>query len=394
MLTAGIASGDKSGSAQLLAGLQQTGMVTSVKEWAIPAEQLPDADEAVPDIVLLDLGREAEPYFAFGAHLRRIQPMVRLVACSAGPAPNQQLLLEAMRSGVQDFVSKPVSPEALREILIRLQLDVQPLGRHGGEKLIVVMGSKGGVGATTVAVNLGVDLCAVAHKRTVLLDLARPLGNAHLFLNLRPRFGIRDAFENLDRLDTHLLGGLLTHHQSKLELLAGTLHPEGWRNISVTPILRVVNVAQAGFDLAVLDMGPQFSPEWNAVLQTARMILVVAEANVPSLWNLERRIQALAASGIEPERIRIIVNRWHKGDEQTLKSIEDEIKLPVFACLPNDFDGASTSTNHGTPLNGSHSSALGARYRELASRLVGIETATPPAKRTSLGGIFAFGGKR
>jgi len=61
MLTAGIASGDKSGSAQLLAGLQQTGMVDSVKEWAIPAEQLPDAGEAVPDIVLLDLGREAEP---------------------------------------------------------------------------------------------------------------------------------------------------------------------------------------------------------------------------------------------------------------------------------------------------------------------------------------------
>jgi pilus assembly protein CpaE len=393
MLTAGIASGDKSGSAQLLAGLQQTGMVSSVKEWAIPTEQLPDPSEAVPDIVLLDLGREAEPYFAFGAHLRRIQPTVRLVACSAGPAPNQQLLLEAMRSGVQDFVSKPVSPEALREILIRLQLDGQPLERRGGEKLIVVMGSKGGVGATTVAVNLGVDLCAVAHKRTVLLDLARPLGNAHLLLDLKPRFGIRDAFENLDRLDTHLLGGLLTHHHSKLELLAGTLHPDGWRNIPVAPILRVVNVAQAGFDLAVLDMGPQFSAEWNAVLQTARTILVVAEANVPSLWNLERRIQALTAFGIDPERIRIILNRWHKGEEETLRSIEKDINLPVFACLPNDFDGASTATNYGTPLNGSHSSPLGARYRELASRLVGVEAATPP-KRGSLGGIFAFGGKR
>ncbi|MGB6430156.1 MAG: hypothetical protein WBF06_06190 [Candidatus Acidiferrales bacterium] len=393
MLTAGIASGDKSGSAQLLAGLQQTGMVSSVKEWAIPAEQLPDAGEAVPDIVLLDLGREPEPYFAFGAHLRRIQPTTRLVACSAGPAPNQQLLLEAMRSGVQDFVSKPVSAEALREILIRLQLDGQPLDRRGGEKLIVVMGSKGGVGATTVAVNLGVDLCAVAQKHTVLLDLARPLGNAHLLLDLKPRFGIRDAFENLDRLDTHLLGGLLTHHQSKLELLAGVLHPEDWHSIPVASVLRVVNVAQAGFDLAVLDMGPQFSPAWNVVLQSARTILIVVEANVPSLWNLERRIQALAASGIEPERIRIILNRWHKGDEETLKSVENEIKLPVFACLPNDFDGASTATNHGTPLNGSHSSVLGARYRELASRLVGLESAAAP-KRNTLGGIFAFGAKR
>jgi pilus assembly protein CpaE len=393
MLTAGIASGDKSGSAQLLAGLQQTGMVSSVKEWAIATEQLPDAGEAVPDIVLLDLGREPEPYFAFGAHLRRIQPAVRLIACSAGPAPNPQLLLEAMRSGVQDFISKPISSDALREILSRLESDGQPLERRGGEKLIVVMGSKGGVGATTVAVNLGVDLCAVARKRTVLLDLARPLGNAHLFLDVKPRFGIRDAFENLDRLDTHLLGGLLTRHESKLELLAGAFHPEAWHNIHVTPVLRVVNVAQADFDLVVLDMGAQFSPEWNRVLQSARTILVVVEANVPSLWNLERRVQALTAFGIGPERIRVILNRSHRGDEETVKSIEKEISLPVFACLPNDFAEASTATNHGTPLNGSHSSALGARYRELAARLAGVEAAAIP-RRGSLGGIFAFGARR
>jgi pilus assembly protein CpaE len=393
MLTAGIASGDKSGSAQLLAGLQQTGMVDTVKEWAIPAEQLPDAGEAVPDIVLLDLGREAEAYFIFGAHLRRIQPAVRLIACSAGPAPNQQLLLEAMRSGVQDFISKPVSPETLREILTRLQLDGQPVARRFGEKLIVVMGSKGGAGTTTVAVNLSVYLCTLAHKRTVLLDLARPLGNAHLLLDLKPRFGIRDAFENLERLDTYLLGGFLTHHESKLELLAGTTHPEGWQNISVAPVQRVVNVAQAGFDMAVVDMGPQFSSEWIGVLQSARMILVVAESNVPSLWNLERRMHALAAFGIETERIRVILNRWHKGDEDAMKAIENEIKLPVLACLPNDFQHASTATNLGTPLNGSATSALSARYRELAARLAGLEAESAP-KRGGLSSMFTFGARR
>jgi pilus assembly protein CpaE len=393
MLTAGIASGDKSGSAQLLAGLQQTGLVSSVKEWAIPVERLPEPGEAVPDVVLLDLGREPELYFAFGAHLRRIQPATRLVACSAGPAPNQQLLLEAMRSGVQEFISKPVSSDALREILARLESDVQPLERRGGEKLIVVMGSKGGVGATTVAVNLSVDLCAVAQKRTVLLDLARPLGNAHLLLDVKPRFGIRDAFENLDRLDTHLLGGLLTHHESRLELLAGALHPEAWQSIPIAPILRVVNVAQSGFDLVVVDMGSQFSPEWNRVIRAAQTILIIAEANVPSLWNLERRILALAAFGIDLERIRVILNRSHKGDDETINSIERNIKLPVFACLPNDFGEASTATNYGTPLNGSRSSVLGTRYRELAARLTGLERSAVP-KRSTLSGIFAFGAKR
>ena len=88
-------------------------------------------------------------------------------------------------------------------------------------KLIVVMGSKGGVGTTTVTVNLGVQLATFAHKRVVILDFARPLGNVHLLLDLHPRFGVRDAVENLNRLDSHFFSGLLTQHKTKLEILGG-----------------------------------------------------------------------------------------------------------------------------------------------------------------------------
>src|SRR5271169_4585689 len=106
MLTTAIASADPEGAAQLLACLQQTGLVTSVKQWTIPTAKLPDASEGVPDVVFLDLGREPEPFFVFGAHLRRLRPAIRLIACSAA-APSQQTLLDAMRCGVQDFLNKP-----------------------------------------------------------------------------------------------------------------------------------------------------------------------------------------------------------------------------------------------------------------------------------------------
>ena len=78
------------------------------------------------------------------------------------------------------------------------------------------------------------------------------------------------------------------------------------------------------------DVGTQFGSDWTPMLQTARMILMVAEANVPSLWTLERRLSALDGLGIEPERIRVVINRWHKGDEEALKSIEKNIKRPDF----------------------------------------------------------------
>src|SRR5579862_811321 len=203
MLTAGIASSDANSSGQLLAALQQTGLVGSVRQWTVPMDQLPDISETVPDIVFLDLGRDYEAFFVLAAHLRRMRPAVRLIACSTTTPPNHQLLLDAMRSGVQDFLAKPVSPEAVRQILLRFHLEGQATEQRPVEKLIVVMGSKGGVGATTVAVNLGVQIATTARKKAVLLDFSAPLGNAHLLLDLHPKFGIRDAVDNLSRLDTH-----------------------------------------------------------------------------------------------------------------------------------------------------------------------------------------------
>ena len=83
MLTAAIASGDASSAAQLLACLEQTGFVKSVKQWSISGDKAPESADMLPDVVFLDLPRDPEPCFAFGANLRRISSAVKLVACSA-----------------------------------------------------------------------------------------------------------------------------------------------------------------------------------------------------------------------------------------------------------------------------------------------------------------------
>jgi pilus assembly protein CpaE len=393
MLTVGIASGDTASAAQLMASLQQTGCVKSIKQWTIPAEKITDAAESLPDVVFLDLSRDPEGYFGFGAQLRRIRPSVGLIACSSSPAPSHQLMLEAMRSGVQDFLPKPVNADALKEILSRFMQESETKDRSTLEKLIIVMGSKGGVGTTTVAVNLGVQLSTYTHKRVVLLDFARPLGNVHLLLDLHTKFGVRDAVENLDRLDSHFFSGLLTRHKTKLEILGGAMQPEEWQSIAVPPLERVVNVAQSSFDMVLVDIGSQFSSEWCQVLRMARMILLVAEANVPALWTLERRLLALKGLGIDPDRSRIIINRWHKGDDEALKSIQKDISRPVFACLPNDFRKANEAANLGAPIQQNHNNVLSNRYRQIACQLAGTD-GNVIAKKGSLGGLFSFSGKR
>ena len=393
MLKAAIASSDLTSSAQLLAGLEQTGLVSSVLQWNIPSDHVPESPDEMPEIVFLDLAREPEPFFAFATQLRRLRPTVKLIACSAAVPPQPNLLLEAMRSGVQDFLGKPVQAESLKDLLLRISQDVNAKEFPSQDKLIVVMGSKGGVGATTVAVNLGVQLASFAHRRTVLLDFARPLGNVHLLLDLHPKFSIRDAVDNLDRLDSHFLAGLLTKHKTKLEILGGTTQPEEWQNVNVSVLDRVINVAQNAFDVVLMDMGSQFSTDWSTILRMARMILVVAEANVPSLWTLERRLLALKGFGIPQERARIIINRWHKGDDEVLKSIQKDINRPIFASLPNDFRKASQAVNLGTPIQENHNNTLSTRYRQIAGQLVGIDTAVTE-KRSPLSGLFSFPAKK
>jgi pilus assembly protein CpaE len=393
MLTVAIASGDPASSAQLLASLQQTGLVKSVKQWAVPADKLPDSVDSLPEVVFLDLARDPEPYFQLGAQIHRAKPAVKLVACSAAVPPNHQLLLEAMRVGVQDFLAKPVDPTSLKEILSRFTEDIDARDRSSLDRLIVVMGAKGGVGATTVAVNIGVQLSTFARKRVALLDFANPLGNVHLLLDLHPKFTVRDAVDNMDRLDSHFFAGLLTRHKTKLEVLGGVTQPEEWQSINIPSLERVVNVAQNTFDMVLLDMGSQFSSEWTAILRMARMILIVAEANVPALWTLERRLLALKGFGIDPERARVIINRWHKGDEEVLKGIQKDINRPVFASLPNDFRMANAAINLGTPLQENHNNILSSRYRQIAAQLAGLDV-VPITKKGSLGGFFSFPSKR
>ncbi len=393
MLTVAIVSSDSSSASQLLATLQQTGMVKSVKQWSIPTEKIPDSSEIIPDVVFLDLGRDPEPFFSFGAQVRRARPATKLVVCSSASPPNHQLLLEAMRCGVQDFLPKPVDADSVKEMLTRFAQDLDIKDTSALDRLIIIMGAKGGVGATTVAVNLGVQLSTYAHKHVALLDFARPLGNVHLLLDMHPKFSVRDAVDNMDRLDSHFFAGLMTRHKTKLEVLGGATQPEEWQSIAVPPLERVVNVAQNNFDIVLVDMGSQFSSEWSSMLRAARMILIVAEANVPALWTLERRLLALKGFGVDPDRARVIINRWHKGDEDVLKGIQKDIHRPVFACLPNDFRMANASINLGTPLQENHNNGLSSRYRQIAAQLAGMEVVAP-GKKNSLGGLFSFPSKR
>ena len=167
-------------------------------------------------------------------------------------------------------------------------------------------------------------------------------------MDLETRFSFRAAVESLDRLDGyHLFSGLLASHESGVQVLAGASHADEWDRIAVPALARVINVAQSSFDYVVADIGPDVSSDWAQVLRLARQIILVTETNVSCLWSLERHITLLRALGIDSARIRLVVNRWHRGDEEALQAFEKRVKLPIFERLPNDFERVSRAVNMG-----------------------------------------------
>jgi pilus assembly protein CpaE len=383
MLVVAVVSKDLKSSNDLQACLRQTSLVDTVQQWTPSPELYPASGEPVPDVMLVDFSGDTQPYLEFASHVRRLFPAIHIIGCSnVGPSP--ELLLTAMRAGIRDFLSKPVELAVLKDALVRLGPGdsakyTRPLG-----KLIAVVGTKGGVGTSTVAVNLAVQVSRM-EKKVILLDFGRPLGDDCLLLDLHPRFCVRDAAENLDRLDAHFFARLVTHHKCGLDVLAGTSHPDEWQHLTVSALARVVTAAQSQYDFVIIDFGSFYSSEWKPVLGGAE-VLLVAEANVSGLSKLERHVTALSSLGVQSFQIRIVINRWHRRDDEAIKTVEKKLGHPIFARLPNDYRQVSEASSLGMPLLKNHGDPLGTRLRELACEVADV---MPPAEMAN-GGFARF----
>ncbi|MGH9716087.1 MAG: AAA family ATPase [Candidatus Acidiferrales bacterium] len=242
------------------------------------------------------------------------------------------------------------------------------------ENITIVTGSKGGVGTTTVALNLGVQAANQSRKRIGLLDLARPFGQISMMLNLEPRFTILDALERIDRLDEAGLASLAMRHKAGVEVLAGPLHApmkqDQRQSVTLDALARLVEISGRAFDRVIVDMGVVNAAEWAPVLRAASTILLVAEPSELALGMIDRHIAAAGPAGVECARIHVVINRWRQHDGEALASFEKAHSRPVLTRLPNDYRQVTEAVALGTPLVGSTNNALLARYRELAGWLL------------------------
>ena len=146
-------------------------------------------------------------------------------------------------------------------------------------------------------------------------------------------------------------------------------------------------MAQQSFDFVVMDLGAFYSAEWERILQAAE-VLLVSEADLPGLAKLDKHLRALSNLRVASNQVRLVINRWHRSDEEALAQIETSMRMPVFARLPNSFKQVTEATVRGVPV-AKDGDPLTEGFAKIAGKLAGTEN-TNGRKKSLLGQFFSL----
>ena len=298
-----------------------------------------------PQLVIINVDPGAMDNLRQVAPLIRQFPEVSFFLMSQVLDPN--LLMEAMHSGVKEFIALPINEGKFKAALDRLS---SAHGMTHKGQIINVVPTIGGVGSTTIACNLAA-LLAQKHK-TVLVDLDLVRGGVASNFDVRPRFTMADVVQSGENIDRQVLDNALTiHTKSNLSILARPELPEDTQRITQSGFSRLLGVLTRMFDYVVVDSLMSIDPVYATAINAATMNLIVMQLNVPAAKNAERFVGALRRSGVEASKIKILVNRYvKKGWDIEPAEVEKSLGLKLAWMVPNDFKNAIAAINYGEPV--------------------------------------------
>jgi pilus assembly protein CpaE len=304
-----------------------------------------------PDVALVALDSNPDKALELIRDLAKSAPNCAVLAASSSTDGNQ--ILRTMRSGAKEFLTQPIKLEDLVAALQRLSRSgaAGAGGPSRGCMVIAVTGATGGVGSTSLAVNLSCALAGNPTNSVVLLDLDLCLGDADVFLDTIPEYTLSDVAQNVARLDLTLLKRSLTKHETGLYLLPRPVQLEDARHISVEELGRVLGLLKAAFTHVVIDTSKSFSPLDMLALHEADEVLLVTQLDLPCLRNVVRLMMSFKETGKFENRVKIVVNRVGIDTGQiSMRKAKETIGRDIFWQIPNDYKVMVEVRNNGVPL--------------------------------------------
>lgn len=323
-------------------------------ELASEVKDIAEGSEAVrntnPDILILELPKDSKKALEWTQKIRLEFPDMHIFVTSKRKHP--ELIISAMRAGAQEFLSRPIDSRELREAIKKVLKIKEQIRSHTPEsgRIISVFSKKGGVGVTTIAVNLGVAFSQLSKNKAALIDLDLQLGDISSFLNLSPEYNILDVCNPNNQVDGVKLQSCLTRHKSGIFVLAEPKNPMESENISSSQINQILGYLQSMFSYVVIDMPHVFDSKTIEAFSLSDHIIVVTVPNIPALRATKKTLITLRDLGYGSDKVKVVVNRESKKDRINADEISKTIHHQVTWEIPNNYKAAIEALDAGVPL--------------------------------------------
>ncbi|WP_020470322.1 AAA family ATPase [Zavarzinella formosa] len=348
--------------------------------------------QSTPDLAIVALDGDKPKALAMIGQLGAEYPKLSIITISS----DSTVLLQSLQLGAKHFLTDPPSLEAMVTTLRKALHEVPgtaerpglPNAQKANGQIISVLGSRGGIGCTSIAVNLAAALASWPENNVALIDLDLAMGDADIAVELpgNDNISMGDLARNIERLDmNYLRRALVKHPDTGLSILRHPLELHEISGIHEGHIERILNLVKMSYTHLIADLSKGLLPTDLMSLRMSSTILLVCQLELSSLRNVVRLIHSLSMEGDLGDRIRVVVNRTgseHMEDGITVKKAEEVIGKPIFWQIPNDSKAMIGSRVAGMPLikhspkSRAHQSVLG-----LAQALTGRTPVAEAAKK-------------
>lgn len=285
--------------------------------------------------------------------------------------PSVELIIEVMRAGAKEFVPVPIIKNEFFEAIKKLVTEMNEPVKKNKCKIISVFSNKGGIGKTSLATNLALELAKITKENIALIDLNFQMGDITTFLDLKPSFNISYMLENLDKInETFLLSTLERYKSTSLYVLADPPYFKQADNIQPRQITRLFDTLKETFSYIIVDAEASFDGKNIAALDNSDLIMLVTVANLPALRNTQRCLELFEKLGYDKEKIKIVVNRYMENDEIKEVDIEKVLSKDIYWKIPNNYFAIMSAINKGIPVSDVNDTTnVSQSYKKLAQQI-------------------------
>ena len=339
-------------------------------------EALRKVEERPPDIIILDIMLPGMDGFEVCQRLRQLPVAEHIPIIMLSALGRVEDKLAGFSAGADDYLVKPVAPQEMLtrvQILLARSARLMETRRSTQSRVVAFIGVKGGVGTTTLAVNVAL-IAAQDGRRTVLVDLHPEGGLAIAQLGLVPRVSLEDLVQYAaDSIDEKLLGRHLLSHRTGLRILPAPLVPQKATNsLSSQHVHTILDLVMQQASLVVVDLPPLLRPTTWVVLQRADCIALVTEADSIAISATQRWLKLLEAEGIAGGIVHIVaVNRIGGATPYTQLQIEEMLGAEVTSLIAHAAEQCLLANKNGIPVAlQKRDTILEQQLRELAKKLI------------------------